>query len=267
VWRATRTPEGPATLRLRAVVGSDTIRATAWGDGAAWALRQAPELIGCGDDDSGLAATRVRHPLVARLHRRLPGLRMPRTRMVADAMAASVIEQKVTGLEAHRSYRQLALRYGEAAPGPGGLWLPPDLGALAGAPYYDLHRFGVERRRADTVRRVARHAHRLDATVDAPLDQAHIRMTAIAGVGPWTAAEVAQVALGDADAVSVGDYHLPHQVAYALAGERRATNARMLELLEPFRGHRGRVARLIVAAGLGPPRRAPRARLRSIARI
>lgn len=262
MWRATRTPEGPATLHLRAEACA--VRATAWGDGARWALDHSAELIGCGDDDSGLTDS---HPLVARLRRRLPGLRVPRTRAVAEAMVASVLEQKVTGLEAHRSYRQIAVHHGEAAPGPGGLWLPPDLGALAGAAYYDLHRFGVERKRADAVRRVAAHARQLDELVDVPLAAAHARMTAIAGVGPWTAAEVAQVALGDADAVSVGDYHLPHQVAYALAGEPRATDARMLELLEPFRGHRGRVTRLIVAAGLGPPRRAPRARIGSIAGI
>ena len=90
------------------------------------------------------------------------------------------------------------------------------------------------------------------------LPDAHRRLDAVPGIGPWTAAELAIVALGDADAVSVGDYHLPHQVAWALAGERRADDARMLELLEPYAGHRGRVVRMIAAAGLGPARRGPR---------
>jgi 3-methyladenine DNA glycosylase/8-oxoguanine DNA glycosylase len=78
---------------------------------------------------------------------------------------------------------------------------------------------------------------------------------------------VARVALGDRDAVSVGDYHLPHVVAYALAGERRADDARMLELLEPYAGQRARAVRLIEASGVGPPRRAPRVALRRIEAI
>ncbi len=93
---------------------------------------------------------------------------------------------------------------------------------------------------------------------------AFARLTALPGVGPWTAAEVARVALGDTDAVSVGDYHLPHQVAWALAGEPRADDDRMLELLEPYRGHRARVVRLIEAAGILAPRHGPRRPLRAI---
>ena len=98
----------------------------------------------------------------------------------------------------------------------------------------------------------------------APTD-ARKRLSALPGIGAWTAAEVALVALGDADAVSVGDYHLPDQVAWALAGEPRADDARMLELLEPWRGHRGRVLRLLGAGAGAAPRHGPRMPLRSIA--
>ena len=93
------------------------------------------------------------------------------------------------------------------------------------------------------------------------------RLRVLPGIGAWTAAEVSLVALGDADAVSVGDYHLPHHVAWALAGEPRADDARMLELLEPYRGHRGRVIRLVVAGHPGPPRFGPRLPLNSIANV
>jgi 3-methyladenine DNA glycosylase/8-oxoguanine DNA glycosylase len=91
------------------------------------------------------------------------------------------------------------------------------------------------------------------------------RLQAFPGVGPWTAAEVARIALGDADAVSVGDYHLPHLVGWALAGEARGTDERMLELLEPYRGQRGRVQLLLEASGLHAPRYGPRAEVGSIA--
>ena len=99
------------------------------------------------------------------------------------------------------------------------------------------------------------------------LDAAYRRLRALPGIGPWTAAEVAMRALGDPDAVSVGDFHLPNLVAFALAGEARGDDARMLDLLEPYRGHRGRVIRLLEASGLRPPVRGPHLQLRSIAAI
>jgi 3-methyladenine DNA glycosylase/8-oxoguanine DNA glycosylase len=100
-----------------------------------------------------------------------------------------------------------------------------------------------------------------------PPDAARRRLESLPGVGPWTAAEVALRALGDVDAVSVGDYHLPNLVAFALAGEPRADDARMLELLEPYRGQRARVIRLLETSGIGAPRYGPRMAPREIAAI
>ena len=101
--------------------------------------------------------------------------------------------------------------------------------------------------KALAARRLAVVAHRLDETVSLPLETAYRRFTAVNGVGPWTAARIGLIALGDPDAVTVGDLHIPHMVTWALAGERRGSDERMLELLEPFRGHRGRVIRLLMA--------------------
>jgi 3-methyladenine DNA glycosylase/8-oxoguanine DNA glycosylase len=137
----------------------------------------------------------------------------------------------------------------------------------ADTPSWVFHQCGVERRRADTVRVAATYAARLDDAVTLPRDDALARLTALPGVGVWTAAEVAQVALGDADAVSVGDYHLPNTVAWALAGEARADDNRMLELLEPFRPHRARVIRLLEAAGIAAPKFGPRMPLHPIAHL
>jgi 3-methyladenine DNA glycosylase/8-oxoguanine DNA glycosylase len=99
-----------------------------------------------------------------------------------------------------------------------------------------------------------------------PISDASARLEAIPGIGAWTTAEVAFRALGDADAVSVGDFHLPHQVSWALAGERRGSDERMLELLAPFTPHRARIVRLIEASGVGPERRGPRLAARRIER-
>lgn len=262
VWRATRTPEGPATTHL--TVGAGGVEVRAWGAGAAWALEAAPALVGCHDDRDGFTPS---DPVVRALDRGLPGLRVGRSAAVVEAMVPTIIEQKVVGLEAKRSYSRLVRALGEPAPGPGGLLLPPRPAVLAATPSWVFHRCGIERRRADTVRVVCSYASRLEETATMAPADAYRRMTALPGVGPWTAAEVGLVALGDADAVSLGDYHLPHQVAFALAGEPRADDARMLELLEPYRGHRGRVIRLVVAGAPAPPRYGPRMPMRSIAAI
>jgi len=261
VWRATRTPEGPATTHLNSSPAAGAVTMLAWGPGAAWALAGLPDLVGVADGgDTFVPGDGV----VAALHHRLPGLRIGRSQAVVEALVPSILEQKVVGLEARRSYARIVRSLGEPAPGPTGLMLPPEPRLLASTPSWAFHRFGVERKRADTIRLACSYAARLEETVDMAAVEARRRLTVLPGMGPWTAAEVALVALGDADAVSVGDYHLPNHVAWALAGEARADDARMLELLEPWRGHRGRVIRLIVAGAGGAPRYGPRMPLRSI---
>ncbi len=158
------------------------------------------------------------------------------------------------------------MRWGEPAPGPGGLRTGPAAETLAEIPYYDLHVIGIEKKRADALRRVGAHAARLDALTDVPLTEAKATMRQLPGIGAWTVAEVALSALGDADAVSVGDHNLKHIVCWALAGERRGSDSRMLELLEPYAPHRGRVCRLVMAGRVTAPRRAPRQRVEPIAR-
>ncbi len=259
-WRASLTPEGPAAVHLVHVGGA--VEVEAWGPGAAWAAEGAAALCGQEDDDSGF---RPAHPLLADLHRRHPGLRLPKTRAVFEVLVPTVLAQKVISVEAHRSYRELVAALGEPAPGPAGLTIPPSAKVLAGTPYWTFHKFGIERRRAEVIIRAARSATRLEETLNMDLQSARRRLEAFPGVGPWTAARVALVALGDADAVQVGDYHLPHAVAFALEGMPRSTDERMLELLEPYRGHRARVIRLIGVAGITAPRYGPKMPLRKIA--
>jgi endonuclease III len=260
--RATRTAAGPATIEL-AVSGRD-LRAEAWGPGADLALEGAGALVGVDDARAGFAPG---PGLIRELDRRFRGLRIGRSGAVLEALVPAILEQKVPSIEARRSYRAIIGRWGELAPGPYGLRLLPRPEVLAAIPYHQLHPFGVERRRADLIRVVGARAARFEETTAMALDSAYRRLTALPGLGPWTAAEVAMRALGDPDAVSVGDFHLPHVVAFALAGEPRATDERMLELLEPYRGQRGRVIRLLEASGIRPPARGPHLELRTIAAI
>ena len=190
---------------------------------------------------------------------------MPRTNAVFEALVPSVIAQQVTSIDARRSYRSLVHSFGEPAPGPWQLTVPPSPKVLAQTPYWAFHRLGIEQRRAEIIIRAARSANRLEETTSMELAAAHRRLQAFPGVGPWTAAKVAMVALGDADAVPVGDYNLPHAVGYALDGTVHSSDERMLQLLEPYRGHRARVVRLIIMSGITAPRFGPRRPLRNIA--
>lgn len=257
IWRAIRTPAGVATLALRAA-GAE-IRATAWGPGTEHALDRVPDLCGASDDPDGFDPSR--HPLVAEAARRNPGIRLARTDEVFDALACAVIEQKVTGLQAFGAWRTLVTRFGERAPGPTPrpMFAAPSPEAWRRIPSWAWHRAGVEPPQSKTIVRAAARSDSvrralLSATDGDGRDRV---LTSLHGVGPWTAAETRIRALGDPDAVSVGDYHLAHEVGYALTGTR-TDDAGMLELLAPWAGHRQRVIRLIFASGVREPRRGPR---------
>ncbi len=258
VVRAVFTPEGGGTIRFTAV-DAQHLDVETWGPGGEWLIAHADTMSGLADDPSGFDPSS--NDRLSRLWRDRPGLRIPRTDRVLEALLPAILGQRVTVFEAQRAFRQIVTAYGEPAPGPHGLTLPPDPQRLAGVPYYDLHRCGVERARADTIRRAAAHAAQLEECATLPLSDARRRLRAIPGIGPWTTALVTLVALGDADAVQVGDLHLPNHVAWLLAGEERADDARMLDLLEPWHGHRARVVQLILTSALHAPRHGPKARI------
>jgi 3-methyladenine DNA glycosylase/8-oxoguanine DNA glycosylase len=261
VWRAMRTVDGPATLHVAASPGAALLQA--WGLGAGAAIEAAPALIGLLDEPDQFVP---HHAILRDLVRRNPGLRLPRSGRLLEALVPAILEQKVTGVEARRSFRALVARHGEPAPGPVGLRLQPSARTLAALPYPAYHVLGVERRRADVIRAASAMASRIEAAAS-PQDAGRL-LRGLAGIGPWTTAEVLRIAWGDPDAFSLGDYHLPNLVAWALAGEARADEARMLHLLEPYRGQRGRVQRLLEASpSLRIPRFGPRMAPRSIARI
>lgn len=264
LWLGTRTPDGPATLRLAVRAADGEVVATAWGTGASWVLDGLPSLLGADDDVDGFDGVTLgrRYPVLRDTARAHAGWRVPRTRRVMEALAPAVLEQKVTGREAWLAWRTLVRTYGERAPGPvdllpPGLHVPPAAPTWVRIPSWDWHQAGVDLSRSRTLVTAAGRAGRLEALVDRPPAEAATAMRVLPGIGVWTAAEVGQRALGDADAVSVGDYHLAKRVGVAMVGEPVDDDA-MLELLEPFRGHRYRVVRLVELSGAAPARRGPR---------
>ncbi|MGW7088865.1 DNA-3-methyladenine glycosylase family protein [Streptomyces sp. NPDC054871] len=255
-WRASRTPEGPGTLRV--ALRGDTVEAEAWGQGAAWLLDQLPHLLG--ESDTPEAFT-PRHRLLAATAHRRPGLRLIRTGLVLESLIPSILEQKVTTDEAYRAWRLLVRKYGEPAPGPVPAQLRmhvmPDPRTWTLIPSWEWHKAGVDNKRASTILRAARVAARLEEAAGMEPLKAQARLELIPGIGPWTSAETIQRSNGAPDAVTVGDLHLPGIVGYALAGDRTADDEEMLRLLEPYAGQRHRAARLILLSGHTPSRRKP----------
>jgi 3-methyladenine DNA glycosylase/8-oxoguanine DNA glycosylase len=263
VWRTSLLRTGPVTQRF-VPAGPHEAVVHLWGDGAREAAETLPALLGEDDDTTGFAPP----PQVRDAHRRAAGMRMPRSGQVLEALVPAVLEQRVQTVTAHRAWQWLVRRYGSTAPGPGpadlpggprgGLRVVPDARTWTRVPVWDWHRAGVDPGRARTVARCALVAPRLEEACAMAPAEARARLETVQGVGVWTSAEVAQRAFGDADAVSVGDFHLPAAVGWALSGERTDDDG-MLRLLAPYAPHRHRVVRLLMLDGRHKaPRRGPK---------
>ncbi|MEE1826560.1 DNA-3-methyladenine glycosylase 2 family protein [Streptomyces sp. BE20] len=256
VWRASRTPAGVGTLRVLARPAEGAVEANAWGPGAEWLLDRLPVLLGAEDDPAGL----VLPPGALRdAQRAAAGVRLARTGLVMESLVPAILEQKVTTREAYRAWRTLLRDFGTPAPGPAeDMWVAPSAREWAMVPSWEWHRAGVDPKRSATVQRAVRLAPRLEEASAMDHTAAFARLTAVPGIGVWTAAETLQRSNGDPDAVSVGDFHLPNTVGWALAGRVRSDDAQMLALLEPYRPHRHRLCRLLASTGAHAPRFGPR---------
>jgi 3-methyladenine DNA glycosylase/8-oxoguanine DNA glycosylase len=127
--------------------------------------------------------------------------------------------------------------------------VPPSADVWRGIPSWELHLANVDPGRARTLVACAQRAEALERLSARPAEQARAAMTSLPGVGEWTAAETTQRAFGDADALSVGDYHLAKVVGWTLLGHPIDDPA-MVELLEPLRPHRHRAVRLLEVSGV-----------------
>jgi len=261
-WLALGTSAGTATLRLRET--ADGVEATAWGDGAEHAIAGVPDLLGARDDAAGFDPSR--HPVVAELHHRYPGLRLTRAARVMPYLVPTVLGQKVTGVEQKRAWRELVLRHGAPAPGPApaGMRVAPPPAVWRRVPSWEWHRAGVGPQRSDTVMRAVAIGDALERTAHLDAAEASRRLRTVPGIGVWTAAETVQRSHGDPDSVSVGDFHVSKRVGWALVGERVDDDG-MLELARAVArapaarraAHRGGGHRLRAARAADDDRRQP----------
>jgi len=256
IWRTSLMPGGPVTARIMRTA-PDTIGCEAWGSGATEFTESLPAQLGADDDATGFAPD---EPTIAALHRRVPHLRLGRTGRVLESLIPAVLEQRVYGMDARRAWRALVTKFGSPAPGPAPshMRVPPAADVWRRIPSWEFHRANVDPGRARTIVGCAQRADSLERLSSRPSEQARRALTSLPGVGEWTAAETAQRAFGDADALSVGDFHLAKMVGWRLLG-REIDDPAMVELLEPLRPHRHRAVRLLEVTGPAhAPRVAPR---------
>lgn len=281
VWRSAVTPAGPSSQQITfaAVTGDRkgqdhaaepeprTLVARSYGPGAQWLADRFADLIGKPNpvqllptgDVSGAQQLTARF-LAQHYSVASQSWQVPKSHGVWEATVAAILEQRVTGKEAKRSWRTLATDYGHPAPGPvpDGLAVIPEPDRLRQVPSWGWRRMGVDQARSKTLMRVCQVAHMLARLPELDFDTARQRFTSIPGLSDWSYAEMAQRALGDQDAVSVGDYHLSKVVVHSLTGERNGTDAEMLHLMAPYGGQRFLLQRVIESAGSKPERRGPK---------
>ena len=247
IWRTSLLPSGPVTARLTKSA-PHTVDCEAWGGGAGEFADALLKMLGGHDDPTGFTPA---EPTIAAAHRRAPHLRIGRTDRVLEALVPAVLEQRVPGAESFRSWRVLVTKFGAPAPGPAPtrMRVPPAAEVWRRIPSWEFHRANVDPGRARTIVGCAQRASSLERLSARPTEQARAALMSLPGVGIWTAAETAQRAFGDADALSVGDYHLAKLVGWSLLG-RPIDDAAMVRLLEPMRPHRYRAVRLLEVSGL-----------------
>jgi 3-methyladenine DNA glycosylase/8-oxoguanine DNA glycosylase len=247
IWKTSLMASGPVTARI-ATAARNVVDCEAWGDGADEFCVRLPAMLGVHDDATGFAPV---EPTIAEAHRKVPHLRIGRTDRVLEALIPAVLEQRVSGKDAFRAWRLLVTKFGSPAPGPAParMRVPPPADVWRRIPSWEFHLANVDPGRARTLVGCAQRAESLERLADRSAAEARTALMSLPGVGEWTAAETAQRAFGDADALSVGDYHLSNVVGCTLLGHR-IDDPEMIELLEPLRPHRHRAVRLLEVSGL-----------------
>jgi DNA-3-methyladenine glycosylase II len=135
--------------------------------------------------------------------------------------------------------------------------------SLLRVPVRDLRRVGLSAAKIATLRALATAiddgALDLDALTHASDETIHAALTALNGIGPWTADIYILFCLARADAWSPGDLALQHAVRDALALDARPNLDEMAEIAQAWRPWRSVAARMLWAyyavrrRGASPP--------------
>src|SRR6266545_3322232 len=112
-----------------------------------------------------------------------------------------------------------------------------------------LSRAGLSAPKIRTLKAIAKAIDRgeidLAALADRPADEAHAALTALHGIGPWTADIYLLFCLGHPDAWPAGDLALQEAVRLAFALKARPSSREMQPLADGWRPWRGVAARVL----------------------
>lgn len=112
-----------------------------------------------------------------------------------------------------------------------------------------LRRIGLSAPKIRTLKAIARAIDKgaldLDTLAGTPAEEAHAALTAVHGIGPWTADIYLLSCLGHADAWPSGDLALQEAARLAFALKRRPSSKEMAAIAEPWRPWRSVAARLL----------------------
>ena len=262
IERATITPDGPGTI---AIIVDDEVRVeSAHGPGADWFVAHAAHLAARHEEPEAISPL---HDAVRKAQREIGVLHLPRSNTPWHEVLPAILGQRITGMQAYAQWAALCRTFGERAPGPFDLYLPPAPDRLAHVTSWEFHRLGIERQRARTLLVAARHHRHIERTIELSGQDARTTLMQLPGIGVWTAAVTTGVSHGDRDALPVGDFHVKNTVAWALTGRARGTDEEMIVTLEPYRPHRWVVVRMLERCGFAAPKFAPKRPLLRIERM
>ena len=240
------TPRGDATFVAWRTT-PERVEVAIYGPGSSWMAERARRFLGL-DDPCDFVAT---HPRLAPLREALRAVRLVQALSLSQLHAAVILQQRVTFQAAARAWRDMCARVAKPAPGPLSLWMAPSAADWITLGQPEARALDIDVKRWKALRAAAAVAGEVDRCADREAPGAALaEITArLRGTGPWTVGLLAGLGLGDADAVVVGDLHLPGDVSALFTDQPIADDSRMLELLEPFRPHRFRIVRAMIAGG------------------
>lgn len=236
--RATGTVEAPC-LSIECLAGDSAALPS-----AAAAIRSA---FGLNDQLDALREALAEDVILTNLLLRLDGLRLVRTQSPFEALVWAIIGQQINLTFAFRLKSTLVRDLGDSLEFEGRTyWTFPEPRGLAGADEDALAGTGLGRRKAATLVSIARAIEAGDLDLESlatmPRADAEARLTALAGVGPWTAHYMLLRGLGDLGAFPASDLGLRAAAGRLYCDGEMAPMARMRELAKRWGDWRGYAA-------------------------
>jgi len=149
------------------------------------------------------------------------------------ALLRSIVGQQLSTKAASTIYGRLAALFGDDAPTPE---------ALLGVDPDELRAVGLSRAKASYLRSLAEQVIsgdlELDRLTDLPDEEVIKQLTAVKGLGPWTAHMFLIFHLGRPDVLPVGDLGVRRGAQLAYGMDELPTSAELTEMAEPWRPHR-----------------------------